>query len=268
MFVNFLIMLMIENTDRETSQALALWGIYIILNILLNGTISFMLGRDLHTWTASPIKDVLANLIVYGLIFLVVPLILTKGWDTVHQPRFLLPLTLAILAMTLRTYIRPAAAIAVLVLAWLHYRYDLSELGFRSRGWHGDVMAILLVATLLSVQRFFGNETLSLHFISALSAGVDRWFFNPASTVENLFYFGFLTERLSSRFGRWWTPLMIGVLYGFHEMTNPEYWYEGVFFPVIFVGVAFFAMIYQWRRNVIAIWLGDGLGRFLNRLFG
>lgn len=259
---------MIENTEQRSSQALILWGVYIVLMILLNGTIPFMLGRDMHTWTTSPIKDVLINLIVYSILFLLVPLILTKGWNTVRQPGFLLPLTLAILAMTLRTYLRPVAAIAVLVLVWLHYRYNLSELGFSSRGWRGDVIAILLVATLLTMQRFFRNETLSLHFISALSAGVDRWFFNPASTVENLFYFGFLTERLSSRFGRWWTPLMIGMMYGLHEMTNPEYWYEGLFFPVIFIGVAFFAMIYLWRRNVIAIWLGDGLGRFLNRLFG
>jgi hypothetical protein len=118
---------MIEDTNWRSRQALTLWGVYITLNILLNGTIPFMLGRDLHAWTASPIKDVLANLIVYGLIFLVVPLILTKGWDTVRQPGFLLPLTLAILAMTLRTYIRPVAAIAVLILAWLHFRYDLAD---------------------------------------------------------------------------------------------------------------------------------------------
>ena len=35
-------------------------------------------------------------------------------------------------------------------------------------------------------------------------------------------------------------------------------------FTLVFIGVAVFAMIYLWRRSVIAIWLGDGLGRFLN----
>lgn len=257
-----------ENTGQRSKQALTLWGVYIAITILLNGTIPFTLGRDMHAWTASPTKDILVNFVVYGLLFLLAPLILTMGWSTVRQLGFLLPLTLAILAMTLRTYLRPVAVIAVCVLVWLHYRYDLSELGFRSRGWRGDVIAILLVALLLSAQRFFRNESLSLYFLSAFSAAVDRWLFNPASTVENLFYFGFLTERLSWRFGRWWTALMIGVMYGVHEMTNPEYWYEGVFFPAIFIGVALFAMIYLWRRNVIAIWLGDGLGRFLNRLSG
>ena len=258
---------MIKNTNQLARQALMLWGVYIVLAILINGTIPFVLGKDLRMWTASPAKDFLFNLIQYGIMFLVLPLILTKGWDTVRQSAFLLPLILALLAMTLRTYVRPVSAIAVLVFIWLHYRYDLSELGFRSRGWRGDLIAVLLIALLLSVQRFFKNESLSLNFIPAVQAGIDRWFFNPASTVENLFYFGFLTERLSSKFGRGWTPIIIGLMYGFHEMTNPEYWYEDVFFPIIFIGVALFAMIYLWRRNVIAIWLGDGLGRFLNNLF-
>jgi membrane protease YdiL (CAAX protease family) len=83
---------------------------------------------------------------------------------------------------------------------------------------------------------------------------LDRLFANPASTTENLFYFGFLTDRLSSKFDRWWTPVMIDLMYGLHEMTNPEYWYERVFFPPVFVGIALFAMIYLWRWSVIAIW--------------
>ena len=124
---------MTEITEQRARQALILWGVYIVLNIFLNGTIPFLLGKDMHAWTASPIKDVLINLIPYSVVFLVAPLILTKGWDTVRRPTLLLPLTLAILAMTLRTYLRLVAAIAVFVLAWLHYRYDLSELGFRSR---------------------------------------------------------------------------------------------------------------------------------------
>jgi len=255
------------NTEWRAKQALIVWGVFIVINTIINGAIPFALGTDMRAWTASVAKDTLFNLIVYGLVFLTVPLILIKGWGTVRQPAFLLPLLLSVLAITLRTSLRPAAAIAVFVLAWLHYRYDLSELGFRSRGWRGDVIAVMLIALLLSVQRFFRNETFSLDYMTAIQAGIDRLFFNPASTVENLFYFGFLAERFSHKFGRWWTPLLIGLMYGFHEIANPEYWYEGVFFPIIFIGVALFAMIYLWRRNVIAIWLGDGLGRFLNNLF-
>lgn len=258
---------MSENDEQRARQALILWGVFIVLNILLNGTIPFLLGKDMHVWTASPIKSVLFNVVQYSIVFLVLPLILTKGWDTVRQPAFLLPLTLAIFAITLRTFIRPVATIAVLVLVWLHYRYDLSDLGLRSRGWRGDVIAVLLIALLLSVQRFFTNEPFSLDIMAAIQAGIDRLFFNPASTTENLFYYGFLAERLSYKFGRWWTPIIIGLMYGFHEMTNPEYWYEGVFFPMIFIGVALFTMIYLWRRNVVAIWLGDGLGRFIGKLF-
>lgn len=253
--------------NSHARQASIVWGVFIFLNILLNGTIPFVLGRDMRTWTAAPIKDILVNLVIYSLIFLVIPLVLTKGWTTVRQPAFLLPLTLAILAMTLRTFLRPVAAIAVLILLWLHYRYDLSELGFRTRGWRGDVVAVLVIALLLGMQRFFRNEPFSLHFMPAIQAGIDRWFFNPASTVENLFYFGYLTERLSRKFGNWWTPPLVGLMYGFHEMTNPEYWYEGVNFVLIMIGVALFAFVYLWRRNIIVIWLGDGLGRSIGRLF-
>lgn len=255
-----------EAVPQPARQALILWGVYIILTILLNGTIPFLLGRDMKAWTFSPIKDVLINLVVYSFVFLVVPLILVKGWAIVRQPAFLVPLALAILAMTMRTYVRPVAGLAVFVLAWLHFRYDLSELGFRSRGWRHDVIAVLLIALLSGARRLFSSDPFSFDLVSALLAGLDRLFLNPASTTENLFYFGFLAERLSWKSGKWATALLIGVMYTLHEMTNPEYWYEGQFFPMILIGVTIFTIIYLWRRSVIVIWLGDGLGRFMGRL--
>ncbi len=153
-----------------------------------------------------------------------------------------------------------------MVIAYLHWRYDISDLGFRSRGWRGDAIAILLMGLLGSARIFFSPGPFAFAPNAAFSAMVDRLFANPASTTENLFYFGFLTERLSPRLGRWGTPLIIGLMYVTHEMSNPEYWYEGELFPTIFIGVAIFAMIYLWRRSVIAIWLGDGLGRFMSAL--
>ena len=256
-----------EDTDLLFRQALILWGLYIALAILLNGTIPFLLGRDMREWTFSPIKDVLVNLVVYSLVFLVLPLGLVKGWQTIRQPAFLLPLALAIGAMTLRTYIRPVAALAVPVLVWLHYRYDLSELGLRSRGWPADVVAIVLIALLSGARRFFSSSPFAFDPVGALFMGLDRLLLNPASTTENLFYFGFLAERLPLKLDRWWTAVLLGAMYGLHEMTNPEYWYEGQFFPMIFIGIALFALIYLWRRSVVVIWLGDGLGRFLGNLF-
>ncbi len=253
--------------NQRARQALIVWGVFIALNILFNGTIPFLLGKDLHAWTASPLKNFLFNLVQYGIMFLVVPLTLTKGWRTVRQPMFLLPLLSGILALTLRDVFRPVAVLLILVLAYLHIRYDLSELGFRSRNWRVDLVVVLLLALLFSVQRLFSSNPFSFHFQGALLASLDRLFLNPASTTEYIFYFGFLAERLSYKLGRWWTPLLIGSMYVLHEMTNPEYWYEGMLFPLIFIGIALFAMVYLWRRNVIVIWLGDGLGWFLSRLF-
>lgn len=255
------------NESQRASQALILWVVFILTTIIINGTIPFVLGKDMHAWTASPIKDVLFNLITYSGLYLVVPLLLTKKWETVRRPGFLIPLIVAILAMTLRTFFRPVAAIAVLVIAYLHWRYNLSDLGFRSRGWRGDVIAILLLGLLGSYRLFFSADPFTFAPGVAFTGMLDRLFANPASTTETLFYFGFMTERLSSKFGKWWTPLIIGLMYGLHEMTNPEYWYTGMLFPAIIIGVALFAMIYLWRRSVIVMWLGDGLGKFLSILF-
>lgn len=255
------------DVQRQAIQALCLWGVFIVLAIAINGTIPFLLGLDVHAWTYSPLKDVAFNLIIYGGLFLVIPLILTKGWATVRQPAFFLPLLVAVLAMTLRTFFRPTAALAVIVLIYLHGRFDLSKLGVRSSGWKGDVLAILLFGLIyLAPGLLYSKPTLAAPG-SAFLAGLDRLLLNPASTTEYLFYFGFLTERLARKTGRWMTPLLIAAMYTAHEMSNPEYWYEGVQFPMILVGVALTAILYLWRRSIIVIWLGDGLGRFVSRLF-
>ena len=257
----------LTSPDRKGKQALVLWGVFIVVIVAMNGTIPFILGVDLHHWTASPVKSVLFNLVGYGGLFLVAPLILSKGWAVVRRPAFLIPLLVAVAAMTARTFVRPVAVLAVIVLAYLHWRFDLSELGFRSRGWRGDAIAILLLGLWLFIPRLLQSAPFSFAPARAVLAVLDRLFANPASTTENLFYYGFMTERLSHKFGRWLTPLMIGLFYTAHEMSNPEYWYEGVMFGVIFVGVALVAAIYLWRRSSIVIWLGDGLGWFARALF-
>jgi hypothetical protein len=56
----------------------------------------------------------------------------------------------------------------------------------------------------------------------AVFATMFRMFGNPASTVENLFYFGFLTERVSKQLNRYVVPFLIGAMYTLHEMTIPS----------------------------------------------
>jgi hypothetical protein len=257
----------LANLDPQTKQALGLWGVFIVLMIIINGTVPFAFGIDVHEWTYSPIKDIVVSFVVYSGLFLVAPLVLTKGWATVYQPAFFIPLLAAITAITLRTFARPTATLAVVVLAYLHWRFNLSELGIRSHGWQGDVVAILLLGLLPLIPRLLQPSPVSFAPIKALLASLDRLFANPASTTENLFYFGFLTERLARTTGKWLTPLIVGLMYTAHEMSNPEYWYEGSPFVLVFIGVAIIAAIYLWRRNVVAIWLGDGLGRFFSSLF-
>ncbi len=254
---------------RETHlarQALFVWSIFFVLLVMINGTIPFALGADLHAWTQSPAKSLLFSFLLYAVLFLAVPLILIKGWKTVLQPGFLFPLCLAMLGITFWRFFWPGVALSVLVLAYLHWRFDLSGYGIRSQGLRSDLIAVLLMAALGSIPVLMQRPTGILSLPSGVAAALTRLFANPASSVENLFYFGFLTERLSHLTGRW-TPLLIGLMYTAHEMTNPEYWYGGMSFVLVFVGVALWAAIYLWRRSVVVIWLGDGLYRFVLNLF-
>lgn len=250
----------------KSKQAILLWSIFLVLAILFNGTIPFLMGADLHAWTGSVMKSVLFAFVFYAVLFLAVPLVILKGWDTVRQPAFLYPLLLAMLAITVWHFFHWATVIVIVVLAYLHRRFDLSDIGLRSRGWSGDLLAILLIGILGFVPLLMGSSIHSLSFGKALLAASNRLLANPASSVENLFYFGFLTEQLSHKTGKWLTPFLIGLMYAAHEMSNPEYWYGGMNFVLIFVGVAIWASIYLWRRSAVVIWLGDGLYRFVGNL--
>jgi hypothetical protein len=65
----------------------------------------------------------------------------------------------------------------------------------------------------------------------------------------------------------WLAPVLIGGMYMIHEMTNPEYWYGGMNYLLVFVGVTLTAAVYLWRRNIVSIWIADGVGRFLTSLW-
>lgn len=252
--------------ERLVQEALWLWVVFIALAIVVNGTIPFALGADLRPWTGSLIRSVIIHFAFYAGLFLVAPLVIVKGWSTVGRPAFFLPLLLAVLAIGLRPFFRPSVALVVVVLAYLHWRFGLSELGIRSRGWRGDALAVLLIGVLFLAPALPRLAMGSLNPEAALVAGLDRLFANPASTTEYLFYFGFLAERLSTRAGRWLTPPLIGAMYTAHEATNPEYWYGGMAFGFAFVGITALTAMYLWRGSLPTIWLGDGIGRALSRL--
>lgn len=253
--------------EERTRQAIITWGIFIFLAVIINGTIPFILGYDMLAWTNSITKVVLFSLTIYAGIFLIVPLIIVKGWRTVRQPAFGVPVLLAVIGIMLWwPFNRFTAVLVVLVLAYLHWRFDLSELGFQSCGIKGDISAILLMGILSFIPLIIQGLPPTLMPNKAIIASLERLFGNPASTVENLFYFGFLAESLSRKTGKWLTPLLVGLLYTLHEMSNPEYWYSHLSFGFVFIGVSLTAAVYLWRRSVIVVWLGDGLSRFVTRL--
>lgn len=247
--------------------AIKIWLVFIALLIFINDLIPLIFGLNLYSWTYSIFKNFLFSVVIYAGVFLVVPIIMVKGWENVRKPAFLIPLLIAVLGISLTWLVNPfTASIVVIVLAYLHLRFDLSDLGIRSRGFKGDVIAIIFIGILNLIPVLLQGNFHTSSINNALLAGISRLFANPASTVENLFYFGFLTELIVHKLGRW-TPILIGVMYTIHEITNPEYWFENTSFIFIFIGIVIITLIYIWRRNIVAIWLGDGLGRFLSQLF-
>lgn len=222
---------------------------------------------DLRWWSTSVPKRQLIGTLIYGVVFLVVPVALVVERKALRDPDLWLALVFALMALALWPAARAAGVIVLVVIVCLHARYDLSGLGLRSRGWKRDVAAIGVLAAVSLVLTAIQNGTADPSVGTALTAALDRMLFNPASTVESLFYFGFLTERLSRVLGVWVTPLVVGSMYMFHEMTNPEYWYIGLPFELTFIGAVALAGLYLVRRNVIAVWLADGACRFASRLF-
>lgn len=251
------------SAGRPVRQALWLWLVFFVSLVLFNGTIPFLLGRDLHAWTVSPAKRFLLSLVLYGGFCFSAPLILVKGWTVVRRRSFLLPCLAALAAITFWSTLRGIAAVVVVVYAYLHWRFDLSPLGFRTRSWKGDLAVLLGVGLVVLAAVLFQSRLAPYPWEKSALGVLDRMFANPASTVENVFYFGFLAERLVDKAGRWLTPPLIAGMYTLHEMTNPEYWYGGAAFGFIFVGIWLVAALYVWRRSVPVIWLGDGLIRFI-----
>jgi len=149
--------------DKKARQAVYIWIAFFIATVLINGTILFAIGIDTYAWTYSTLKGLLLFTVNYAGFFLVVPLILTKGWKTFRKPSFLLPMAAAAVSVVLWYPIHYIATIAIVVYIYLHWRFDLSELGFRTRGWKGDILATLLFGSLGLCRLSFQEELFRSH---------------------------------------------------------------------------------------------------------
>ena len=256
-----------DEDKKKAHQAILVWVLFFGATVAINLLIPLALGLDMYSWTYSNAKGLLFFSTNYAGFFLVLPLILTKGWKTVKKPSFIIPLAVAAVSVVLWYPIHYIATIAIVVYIYLHWRFDLSELGFRTKGWRSDLLAILLMGGLGLAHALVASRVFQLNVLPAFYDTLFRMFGNPASTIENFFYFGFLTERIEKKFSHYIVPFLIGAMYTAHEISNPEYWYEGSSFAFIFIGVTVIAAIYLWRRSSIVMWLGDGLQWFMSKLF-
>jgi hypothetical protein len=250
----------------KARQAFIVWILFFTTTVAINLIIPLIFGLNLHDWTYSNAKGFLLFSINYAGFFLILPLLLIKGWNTFRRPSFIVPVAFAAVSVVLWYPIHYIATIAIVVYVYLHRRFDLSDLGFRSKGLKGDVATIVIAGAYGIIEALASSTSLQFVILPALSATIFRMFGNPASTVENLFYFGFLTDRISKQLNRYATPFLIGVMYTLHEVSNPEYWYEGLQFTFVFIGVTLFAALYIWRKSIIVTWLCDGFEWFFSRV--
>lgn len=102
------------NTKDKAWQSLGVWFVFILVAVAINGTIPFILGADLRTWTFSTTKVTIFALIIYAGLFFVVPLLLAKGWRTVLRPDFLGPVIIAVIGIALWWPVTMLSAMAVI----------------------------------------------------------------------------------------------------------------------------------------------------------
>ena len=101
--------------DRRVWQALTVWGIFIVLLVIINATIPFALGVNVHAWTYSKTKGLLFDSIIYAGLFLAVPLILTKGMSNPEYWYSHLSFVFVAIAVTSAIYIWRRS----LIVTWL-----------------------------------------------------------------------------------------------------------------------------------------------------
>ncbi|TLN02138.1 hypothetical protein FDZ71_13245, partial [bacterium] len=172
----------ITENSGGVKHALFLWSVFFALAVLTNGTIPFMRGADLRAWAFSK-ESLFVTSLIYAGVFWVAVLIVIKGWHTVRKSGFLIPMLIACVGFVLWPLFSFAAAVFWLVLPYLHRRYDLTELGLKSRGWRGDAAAVALLGLITFIFSLPGNGLASLDMAKAVTAVVYRVLGNPAFTA-------------------------------------------------------------------------------------
>jgi len=76
---------------KRAHKALIIWLFFFIATLSINPLIPVALGLNLHDWPYSNPKGLLLFSVDYAGFFLVLPLLLTKGWKTFKKPSFITP---------------------------------------------------------------------------------------------------------------------------------------------------------------------------------
>lgn len=252
--------------ESEHKFIILIWFVFIFLAIIFNRTIQFIFGFDVKNWTYSTLKSLLFNIFIYGIVFYIIPIFYTNRKNLKWNWLIYICSFLSILGLGLSIYSRWFNILLYISVVILIIKGYLTNLGFeRIKFWEFILLTIFYgILYLIPVLVTRSNQNLTIN--DAISSLIDRMFLNPASTVEFIFYFGFIGKRLSLMLGKIITPIALGLMYTIHEISNPEYWFENINFIFIPFGIAIFSYIFLWKKNLIPIWIADGIGRFIAKV--
>ncbi len=120
---------MCDNQERKSKarQALLVWILFFAATISINLLIPTALGISLNNWSSSTAQTLLLSSIGYAGFFTIVPLLLTKGWNNMKKPSFLIPMAIAAASVVFWNQIHYIAATVIAVYVYLHLKFDLSD---------------------------------------------------------------------------------------------------------------------------------------------
>jgi hypothetical protein len=90
-----------DHDEKRASQTIIVWILFFAATVPINLLMPVILGINMHDWTYSNAKGLVLFSINYAGFFLILPLILTKGWNTVKKPSFLIPMVAAAVSVVL-----------------------------------------------------------------------------------------------------------------------------------------------------------------------
>lgn len=231
--------------------------------VLINDSLLLFNHENIFIWNNSKGHNLIFSILIYSILYFSLPLLFTKYFRRLTEIDFLLPFLFAVVAIPLTSYFRLGTIITLLLLIFIHNKFDLTAIGIRTTDWKKDIfpfitLLILIFIPLLIYKLFYSSEILS-----SIVKVEERIFGSSYAYIEFLFFFGFGAERIIPVTGKISALILIPLLYLAIDYNNPILWSINFSYAAEFGILLITASVYLWRRNIVVLWLTAGIWRFL-----